>query len=223
MKDTTRAIEAKKGALKRIRDNIERIYDDFIVNDNLYTLRISCCIKPDLYTKNEEAISGMEDFEKLVFTLDDERLKQIREDDKNATTEEHTAKLNILIENYEKERAKEIGIFWPSQKDFRIQDDEYLKDAVKSIMRGAAPIFQRINIDPDLWRSVIAAVLLLVPIEKTLEYEKFILNKYFLPTVYDNCLVLRFNELTKPGDFDIIWDSVEAKQDAYVAKWGYVN
>ncbi len=225
MRNTTEAIEAKNGAIKLIRDNIEKIYDDFIVNEKIYLLRFNYCVKDDLYTKNEKEAAEIKDIEKLINFLDEKRLEQIREDDKNATEGEKVARLNALIVNREKEWAEEMHIDWPTQEIFKIENDDYVNNAIKDIMRGTAPLFlfNRININPDLWRSVIAAMVLRVPPEKALECDESILTRYFLPIVDNDCLIIRFNELTKRGDLSIIWDLVEARQNDYTAKYGYVN
>src|SRR3989304_5972394 len=100
--------------------------------------------------------------------INDKWLDQIREDEKTATTSESIVRLNILIENREKGRAEESGIIWPTQEYFKSANNNFLKEAVKNIMKGSFYLFKRINIDPDLWRGVITAMLLRVPIEKVL-------------------------------------------------------
>ena len=84
-------------------------------------------------------------------------------------------------------------------------------------------LFQRININPDLWSGVVAAKLLRVPIEKVLECEESILTKYFVPIVNNDHLIIQINELTISKDMRIIWDLIEAKQKAYVTEHGYIN
>ena len=223
MKTTAGAIEAKNGAIKLIRDNVEKIYDDFIVNEMIDELRWDYYIKPDLYTKHEKDVSTITDIDELVYFLNDKWLDQIREDEKTATTSESIVRLNILIENREKGRAEESGIIWPTQEYFKSANNNFLKEAVKNIMKGSFYLFKRINIDPDLWRGVITAMLLRVPIEKVLACEESILTKYFLPTIDNDHLIIKINELTKVGDLDLIFDLVEAKQSDYTAKHGYVN
>ena len=61
MKNTEGAKEARKGALKRIRDNVEKIYDDYIVNDKIYIFQESYNIKKDFYRKNKDAVSEITD------------------------------------------------------------------------------------------------------------------------------------------------------------------
>ncbi len=224
MKHTAGAMEAKKGALKRIRENIEKIYDDFIVNDRIYIFQKSYSIDENFYATHREAVSTITNIEDLVYFLNDRWLEQIREEDKTETTSESIARLNILIEKDEIGAAKEIGIDWPTQKIFQERSDEFLKHAIKNIIRGASFFFfKRININPDLWSGVIAAKLLRVPIEKVFECEESILNKYFLPKIENDHLIIRVNELTISKDMNIIWDLVKAKQEAYTTKHGYIN
>ena len=77
------------------------------------------CVKDDLYTKHEKKVSKIKDIEALINFLDDRRLEQIREDDKNLTPSESIARINILIESREKENAADLSIKWPTQEIFR--------------------------------------------------------------------------------------------------------
>lgn len=216
---------AKKGALEKIRDNIEKIYDDYIVGEEIYLLRDFCHSKPDLYEKNKEAVAGMSDIEEIINFLDAERVRQFEEDNKKEMKDENVARVKALLIKREKEWAEENGKPLPPQEEHKFEMDSYIKDEIKRIMAGSAAIFlfERININPDLWRSVIAAMLLRVPIEKVFECEESILNKYFLPTMDNDYLLIRVNEMTKPSDFKMIADLLEAKQREYAKKHKYIN
>jgi hypothetical protein len=125
----------------------------------------------------------------------------------------------------EKEWAEKNKRPWPPEEESKFEREDYIKNEAKRIMKGSTAIFlfNRININPDLWRSVIAAMFLRVPIEKVLECKESILTKYFLPTIDNDCLIVRINEMTKPADFELIIDLLGTKQNDYAKKYGYIN
>ena len=213
--------EAKKRALKNIRNNIAKICGDFTVEEKISLARDRYGIDKDIY--KEEEVAGINDIEDLVHFLKEKWLNQLRQEAKVAETDESIAKWNIVLEKYADSAFQRNGMVRPKGEKLNINNDKFLKEAIDNLMKGSLILFQRIKVNPLLWSSVIAAMFFHVPEKKILECQQSILYKYYLPAIDNDCLVLRLNELTELSDLILMWDLVIIKQDEYKEKHGYIN
>jgi hypothetical protein len=213
--------EAKKRALKTVRNKIATICGDFIVAEKLYAASKCHDINKELY--NEEEVKPIKDINELISNLKKKWLDEIRRKIEIEKTSKEVAKWNIIIENYAKETDERNGILKSIDDNFNISTDKFLSEAIDNLLKGSLMLFQRIKVNPHLWSSVIAAKLFHVPESKILECAESILYKYYLPKISNDDLIFRFNELTELSDLILMWSSVKIKQKEYKAKHGYIN
>lgn len=208
---------AENSALKRIKDNIENIYENANVQKKILQARHDHNISDDLYDNCKNEVSKIRSIYKLINFLKKKWIDQSLRNKKVAKViDERIAEFNITLEIQDKYKAKKIT------KTFKRM--YFLEDAIKNYMNGISMFILKMNINPEIWKSVIVALLFNVPKEKILECKRSILFKDYLPsiTVNDDFIRILIHELTTQNDIKLIRGKIRKKQREYKKKHRYI-
>jgi len=217
-KEKTKKISPRQRALNTVKNNIERIYGDAKVEEQILKTRHDYNIEDSLYNDCKKDVVEIRSIHKLIKILTKNWINRCHKDGKaieiiNARVAEH----NIMLEVSDKGKARVTANDLP-----RIMSRNYLKDVMENYAKGASLFFQRMNISPEIWSNVLTVRLLTVPKEKVLECKVSILEKDYLPSIND-FLQIQINELTTQDDLKLIWDKIEKKQNKYKKRHKYIN
>lgn len=212
-------ISPRQRALNTVKNNIERIYIDAKVEEHMLKARREYNINNDLYNSCKKDVAKIRSIHKLTKILADKWIDRCHRYGKNI--EINNAKIaehNIILEVPDKGEARRIIDGLP-----KIMSRSFARDVMENYIKGASLLFRRMNVNPEIWHSVLVAKLLTVPKKKVLECKESILKKDYLPSIND-LLQIKINELTTEDDLKLIWKSVvKKKQNKYKKKHGYIN
>ena len=209
-------VVAEKNALKRIKDNIENIYENANVQKKTLQARRDHNISDGLYNNYKNEVSKIRSIYKLINFLKKKWIDQsLRNKEVAKVIDKRIAELNITLEIQDKHKAKEIT------KTFKRM--YFLEDVIKTYMNGISMFVLKMNINPEIWKSVIVAMLFNVPKEKVLGCKESILKDY-LPSIVvnDDFIRILIHELTTQNDIKLIWKKIRRKQKEYKKKHRYI-
>jgi hypothetical protein len=200
-------------AMKKVEENINRIYDDAIVGTVMTNIRCRLKIDSDMYKKCEDKTDKMLDIYNLVefltdlwigFSLRDEKNKknlfeQVAKDQIIKRLEEH--KTNALYEEgvnasdrkkineaYEEkicqlEKTSNDEIAYTENNFSETIANAYFKEQIDKYVLSNFFLLFPVHVNLNIWKNVVAAKLFNVPIEKVLQCKQLILEKDYLPKV----------------------------------------
>lgn len=198
--------------LDRITYNIEGIYRNEKIKSHILHLREIFKIPKNLY-KNDK-----DDFDKKT-TLDellDERYKiwmdSVPED--GPVIQEICKNLSLLFTEYSKvkDEAQAMKLSYPTKKNYAV-------DHLRNFIDGRSIIYHLMKRNSEVWKKVISARLLYIPLKIVIENKQDILEDY-LPKVNDN-LTIQLHEASGMEDFALIKDKIKEKKNGYKNKYGW--
>jgi len=211
-------ISPRQRALNTVKNNIERIYGDTKVREYTLKSRRSYGINYDLYDNCKKDVAKIRSIHKLIKILTEKWIDQSHQYGKDIEIiNASIAKQNIMLEVSDKNEARKIIDDLP-----KIMNRNFARNVIENYAKGTSLLFQRMNINPEIWSNILTAKLLTVPEEKVLECKESILKKDYLPSIND-FLQIQINELTTQDDLNLISKDIKKKQNKYKEKHEYIN
>ena len=222
MDNTKRTKEAKERALVKIENNIENLYNNPAVQERLQDVRKNFNIYDGLYDRYEKRFHKIRSIQKLTEFLKEKWIDQNFEDKKvteiintHQTIYNISEELTLLKDKIAASEAKKNLL------EIKIESEKYLKDMVNNYINGVNPIYWRMKINQNIWKSIMGAMLFNIPKEKTIALKESILKDY-MPTI-DKYLRIQINELTKMGDLEYIKPQIKRMQKRYKNQHNNIN
>lgn len=215
----------EKDALKRIENNVKKIYDDAIVQKAVYRAIYRLKISSKLYDSCKNEVAKITDIHELIKFLTEKWIEQTLVNKKIARilskrAAEDYIKRDRLDKNLDKNEIKYIV-----KNVSKIEKTTFLKHQITNYMFSDSFLSLPARVNFKIWGSVVDAMLFDIPEKKVLECKKSILEKNYLPTIIvnNNSLLISINELTTQDDLQLIWDDVEKRQEEHKNQHQYIN
>ena len=198
----------------KVEKNIEGIYRNKKIKIEIMKFRKMLKIPNDLFKNNKAKLKEATDIDELLNQLVDIWADSIP--GKGPTLKEINKNIAMLHIEYEvgKKEAEKIGLNFPTQKNYAV-------DTLRNFIQGKSIIYYLMKKNSNVWKKVISARLLAIPINEVLKYKKSILKDY-LPTVNDN-LMIQIHELTIMSDIEYIKPEIKKKKKEFKKKYGWKN
>jgi hypothetical protein len=219
---STRAQKAKVRALIKIENNIKGIYALNSLEESLEDVREGLHIY-NLSENEEREINEIRGIQKIIRYRIDKWVERIFKDKK--TAEVISAHYARHIVDDEMKRLKDQIAAAEVRKNIdklNIYSEKYLKDAIDRFIYNFNPLYEKYKINQDIWKNIFGAMFLRIPRETVLRVKESILPDY-LPKIDSKYLILRINELTRLGDFELIKSKIKAAQSTYKKTRNYNN
>lgn len=210
---TNQAEAAKKLALKKIKKNIEEIYNNPDIAKRIDEIRKSFGINGGLYDRYKQEADKNTTIKKLTEFLIIKWAAQVNKDEEVVKAlNRYQVEANIKMELKDEEAQKVINEI-PA-----ITHPRYLIDIAFNIINGKSLIYNDLNINKDIWKKVIGTYLFTAPRKTVLNLRESLLNDY-MPTI-NNRLQIQINEQTTMGDIIFIRHKIIKAQDKYITENG---
>lgn len=198
----------------KVEKNIEGIYRNKKIKIEIIKFRKMLKIPNGLFKNNKAKLKEATDIDELLNQLVDIWADSIPEE--GSTLEKINKNIAMLHIEYEvgKKEADKIGLNFPTQKNYAV-------DVLRNFIQGKSIIYYLMKKNSNVWKKVISAMLLFVPMNEVLKYKKSILKDY-LPTIDDN-LMIQIHELTSITDIEYIRPEIKKKKKEFEKKYGWKN
>ncbi|MFA5248241.1 MAG: hypothetical protein WC415_03275 [Patescibacteria group bacterium] len=217
MKKTRQKNEAKKAALEKIRANIEGIYKNEKILQNIEALRHDICIPPGLYDSIKNEVEKLRSIHLAINLLKEKWIEFISRDKRiKEVITKYLLIYNIMFDFEGEDLSTTQVKNWSN-----IKSERYLGDVIDNFIQGKNWTYEIIKINSKIWKSVISTMLFNIPKETVIRLKESILKDY-VPKVHED-LTIEFHELTKMGDFLLVEDKIKLEQKRYEKKFNYSN